>query len=45
MTLIIGVIIGLFIGGCMGIFCSALMVAAKDREVYDNMYLEDEENE
>lgn len=29
----------------MGIFCSALMVAAKDREVYDNMYLEDEENE
>lgn len=45
MWFVIGLIIGIFFGGAAGVFCSALMVAAKDRDEYENMYWEDEEDE
>ena len=45
MGTVLGLIIGIFIGAAIGVFCSALMIATKDRDEYDNLYRKDEENE
>ena len=42
MLFVVGLIVGLFVGASVGIFCAALMIASSDREQYDNLYKDDE---